>query len=464
MNRAATLAAVLALAPLTLSPVAAPADTAKALPGKAVTIQTPVATVKSATSAVLTSAPAAAAPTATVPAPTAPKTPPPASTAPTAPTPATTTAPAPAAPPSTNQPAPKQDSVVARQYKVGNRPYSDKEAKQFLTVLNFKPKGKPESTAVNIIYRDARGATLAYEKALSEWAYAYDTVAFLDPKEYIADSLIRTVTDGRLKEFLRGKMAEYAFVNFEKTMVQPRSPDGKESGKEVPAYYIGRYLRKLGGRYVLGDNFQARIGVGRAHAVSFISYREPLLTDSLNVTVPSKELVEEYLAKWSRNRSRLGRQIYPYNPDNLRIRSLKPVKVFESYVLVREKFREDPSKDGIYLAPRVTVLAEAALVPSQKRLKVPPTPSPVLLHFHFPCTPQAGLCWPDGAQGIQDGPRTDIGPRPTPAPAGTAPASPKTGAEPTKSESMVPAAPAGSQAPAAPPTPAAPAPAPKPAR
>ena len=356
MKRAATLAALAALsalAPLIHSQVAAPADSAR-----------PATVVK---------------PTAV-------------------PAPATAVRPAASA----AQPAARQDSVVARQYKVGDRPFSEKEARQFLSVLNFKVKGKPESTAVIRMYRDERGATLSYETAMSEWAYAYDTVAFLGPQEYLADSLIRTVTDGRLKEFLRGRMGEYAFVNYEKTLVQPRSPDGQETGKEVPAYYIGRYLRKLGGRYVLGDNFQARIGVGRAYAVSFISYRDPLLTDSsLRVTVPSKELVEEYLAKWSRDRSRLGRPVYPYHPDNLRIRGLKPVKVFESYVLVKEKFREDPSRDGTYLAPRVTVLAEADLAPSRKRLKVPAPASPLLLHFHFPCTPQAGLCWPDGKQDLQ---------------------------------------------------------------
>lgn len=333
-----------------------------------------------------------------------------------------------AATPAASRPDPLQDSAVARQWRVGTRPFSREDAKRYLSILNFNPKGKPESTAVNWIYRDQRGALLIFEKATSEWAYAYDSVAFLEPREYVPDSLIRTRTDGLLKGFLKEKADSYAFVNYEKTMVQARDTASKEgAAPPVPAYYIGRYLRKLDGRYVLGDNFQVRIGVGRANAVSFISFREPVLTDSsLKVKVPTQDMVRAYLEKWARDKSRLGRRVYPYHPDKLRIRSLKPVKVFESYVLVQEKFRDNPSKDGTYLAPKVTVLAEAVLAPSQKRLKLPAPPAPVLLHFHFPCTPGAGLCWPDGEQGLEDGPRADIGPRPvvTP-PTGSVPPSPK---------------------------------------
>ena len=116
-------------------------------------------------------------------------------------------------------------------------------------MFNFNVKGKPESSAVNRVYRDNRGAILTYEKGVSEWAYGYDTVAFLDPREYIDDSLIRTVTDRRLKEFLKGRMGEYAFVNFEKTMVQPKSPGGNRASKSRPTISAATCASWAGGMY-----------------------------------------------------------------------------------------------------------------------------------------------------------------------------------------------------------------------
>lgn len=320
-------------------------------------------------------------------------------------------------------PGARLDSATARQYKVGNRIFTKEEEKQFFSAFSFQPRGKPESSAVIKLYRDAKGATVSFEKGMSEVAFAFDSVAFLSPKDYVPDSLIRTKTDGHLKSFLKEKMDQYAFVNFEKTMVQARDTAQKEGvAPAVPAFYVGRYIRKLGGRYVLGDNFQIRLSVGRSGTVNYLSFRNPTLTDSTTmVKVPTREMVQEYLDRWAKDRTRLGRRTYPYHPDNLRIRSLKPVKVFESYVLVQEKFRENPAKGGLYLTPKVTVLAEAVLVPSQKRLKMPAPKAPVLLHFHFPCTPAAGLCWPDGKQGMGDGPHPDIGPRPSPPPSGMAP-------------------------------------------
>lgn len=378
----------------------------QAAPKAAAAAPTAVAPAIKAAVKAVTPAPAVSPAPATAPAP-----------APTVPAP-TSTRPVPVSTPPVPSPSsPRPDSLSARAFKIGKRPFSREEAKQLLAVLNFKPKGKPESTAVNWIYRDERGALLTYGKDNSEWAYAYDTVAVLDPKEYVPDSLIRTKTDGLLKEFLKARSASYAFVNYEKTMVQPRDEKSKEGvGPAVPAYYIGRYLRKLDGRFVLGDNFQVRIGVGRANAPVFISYRNPVLTDSSRtVTVPSKEYVEAYLLKWGKDKTRLGRQYYPYHPERLRIKTLKPVKAFEAYVLTQEKFRDNPGKDGTYLVPRVTVLAEAVLAKSTKRLKVEEPAAPVLLHFHFPCTPGAGLCWPDGKQGLEGGPIATTATQPPPA-------------------------------------------------
>lgn len=332
-------------------------------------------------------------------------------------------------------PDPLKDSATARQYKVGNKPFNREEADHFLKVFAFKAKGKPESTAVNWVYRDARGALLTYEQGMSEFAYAFDSVPFLDPKEYVPDSLIRSKTDGLLKSILRDRAGEYSFINFEKTMVQARDTTLKQgAAPSLPAYYLGRYVRKLDGRFVLGENFQIRLSYGQGGAVNYLSYRNPSLKESpVKVKVATKEMVNAYLEKWRKEPSRLGRQYYPYHPDHLRIKALKPVKVIESYVLVQEKFRDNPGMDGTYLSPRITVLAEAVLYNSQKRLKLPAPTGPVLMHFHFPCTPAAGLCWPDGKQGIQEAARGDIGVRP-PTPAGTAPPaqSPKSEGGPAK--------------------------------
>jgi hypothetical protein len=326
---------------------------------------------------------------------------------------------------------PRKDSALVRKYKVGNRPFTRQELKELQTALQFKPVGKPESSAVLIAYRDAKGASFSFEGSVSEWAYANDSLPQLTPRDTVPDSLIRGKTDVHLRTFLREKAAQYAFVNFEVTQMQERDTSSKAGVKPaVPVYYIGRYLRKLNGRYILGDRFQVRIGVGRGNAVSFISYRDPALIDSSQlVKIPTREMVEEYLAKWAREPGRLGTRHYPFHPDKLRIRKLKPVKVFESYVLMPEKYRESPAKDGVYLVPRITVLAEADLARSTRQLKEPHPQAPVLLHFHFPCTPGAGLCWPDGKQGLEDGPQAGIGPKSAVQPAGgTAPAaSPKSG-------------------------------------
>jgi hypothetical protein len=322
-----------------------------------------------------------------------------------------------APPPQSNAPvtAASKDSVKARKFKVGVRPFSKEEARRLLTRFKMKA-GKLDSNGVNYSYRDERGAFLAYEPGFSEYSYVNDSVPFLDRKEYLPDSLIRNFTDKHMEAVLGKSAGEYAFVNFEKTMVQPRDTSSKSGvGEAVPAYYIGRYLRKLDGRYVLGENFQVRLGVGRAGAVSYLSWREPAVRPATEpVTAPSRESVEAYLAKWYKDKGRLGRQHFPYHPDRPRIRSLKPVKVFESYVLAQEKSRENPEKDGTYLVPRVTVLAEAVLEPQRNRQGIPHPPSPVLMHFHFPCTPEAGLCWPDKGQRIESGPISGMGARPAP--------------------------------------------------
>lgn len=293
-----------------------------------------------------------------------------------------------------DQPNPLRDSAVAKVYKIAPRAFNPEAAAGFLKILGMKPKDrKPESTAVNFLYREDKGAVFTYEQRISEFAYGNDSVAFLDTKDHVPDSLIRRRTDEILKGIFGEKSLQYAFVNFEKTMVTRRDEKQAESAP-MPAYYIGRYVRKLGGRHILGDEFQVRVSYGAGGRVNYLSYRDPLLTDSSNtMKMPTREMVDAYLHEWARDPRRLGRQVYPYHPDKLRVRGLKPVKIFDSYVLEQDK-------EGRRLLPRITVLAEVSLSIPTKPLSAPAPPGPVLLHFHFPCTQSVGLCWPDGKQAM----------------------------------------------------------------
>ena len=86
------------------------------------------------------------------------------------------------------------------------------------------------------------------------------------------------------------------------------------------------------------------------------------------------------------------------------VRDIKPIKAFASYVVTQEKFVDDNQQGGAYLVPAVTVLAQVTVLPSRKKLRQPPPPEPILLHFQFPCRPESGLCWPDGKQDMQSSP------------------------------------------------------------
>lgn len=307
-------------------------------------------------------------------------------------------------------PPPKIDSVVVKTYRVGRRPMDKKEMKTFLARFGMKDAGHPESTAVNRVYRDKRGAILTYEPGLSDLSYANETVPMLDEKEYVPDSLIRIRTDALLKELVKDKASGYEFANHEITLVQKKEGNGDSAkiSPPVPAFYTGRYLRKLDHRLILGDAFQIRIGYGHGGVANAFSFREPLTTEGPAVKVPTREFVMDSLARWAKSRTRPRTIRYPYHPDNLRVRNLKPIKAIDTFVLTREKSGEQSGKDGTYLVPSVTVLAEATLYRSNRKLRQPPPEGPILLHFHFPCRPEAGLCWPDGKQEMQ-------GPPPPPA-------------------------------------------------
>jgi hypothetical protein len=244
-------------------------------------------------------------------------------------------------------------------------------------------------------------------------------------------------------------------------MVQKKDPEAKDNkpAPPVPAFYTGRYVRKLDDRLVLGDAFQIRIGYGEGGAPQSFSFRDPVATEGGAVKAPTKEHVLDSLARWAKSRTRPRNLLYPFHPDGLRVRDIKPIKAFDSYVVTQEKFRENPQMDGTYLMPSVTVLAQVTLVPSTKKLRQPPPPEPIILHFHFPCRPEAGLCWPDGKQDMQSAPPSpgihQVPPVRAPAaPNPGKPELPPTGATPEKKAAPAPAAPAPVTKPAPTPAPA----------
>ncbi len=297
----------------------------------------------------------------------------------------------------------------------------------------MKDTGKPESTSVNWVFRDKSGSILTYEPGTSELGYANESVPMLDPKDYMPDSLIRMRTDALLRELIEGKTERYAFANHEITLVQKKGPGEKDKpSPAVPAFYTGRYIRKLDNRLVLGDAFQVRLTYGGGGAAQAFSLRDPVLTEAAPQKIPTRQFITDSLARWSNSRTRPRDLIYPFHSERLRIRSIKPVKVLETYVVAEEKFRDTPEANGTYLVPAVTVLAEVSLAESASKLKSSPVNSPVLLHFHFPCRPGSGLCWPDGRQGMEAD---------APYPVGTSPAGRQSAASaPNPAKPEVPAA------------------------
>jgi hypothetical protein len=295
----------------------------------------------------------------------------------------------------------EKDSVMAKSYRVLDRPINKDEIKYFLTRFKMKETGKPESTAVNWVYRDKAGAVLTYEPGISEVGYGDEKAPMLDKKDYVPDSLIRFKTDGLLREIMQDKADRYTFANYEITMVQKKSPETKDQvAPAVPAFYIGRYIRKLDDRLVMGDAFQIRLSYGGGGTLEAFSLRDPVLAEAAPAKVVSRQYVADSLARWAKSRTRPREIPYPFHPDRLRIRDIKPVKILETYVLATEKFRDNPQLDGTYLVPSVTVLAQVSLYPAPAKSKEPPPAEPILLHFHFPCRPDAGLCWPDAGRGL----------------------------------------------------------------
>ncbi len=293
--------------------------------------------------------------------------------------------------------------VTVKYYQIAPRPLNPENIKSLLATFKLRPMGKPQISGANTSWRDREGARLVYEPATSEFAFSKEMVPALTQKDVVPDSSIHIQSDILVKSVLKEKMESLVFANYEITMVQKRDPEHKDSvGPAVPAYYIGRYLKKVDGRIVLGDGMQIRVAYGSGGALQSFSFRDPALVETGSQQIPSKAMVADSLKRWEKSRTHTRTYTYPFHPDNLAIRSIKPMRIFESYVVTKEKLGSANSRDGEYLVPAVTVLAEVTVAASKNNRSTPPPDGPVLLHFHFPCRPASGLCWPDGNQDLLD--------------------------------------------------------------
>jgi len=104
--------------------------------------------------------------------------------------------------------------------------------------------------------------------------------------------------------------------------------------------------------------------------------------------------VLDSLRKWQQSKTHSRPTEYPDHPGHLKILAIKPIKVFESYLV-------ENLKGSQALEPSITVFAEVKLSRASEKSAFPQPPEPTYMHFHFPCRPSIGLCWPDGNQGIQ---------------------------------------------------------------
>lgn len=241
-------------------------------------------------------------------------------------------------------------------------------------------------------WSDNSGVTAAYFPQKSMITFFNSRSAKLNKEEIIPDTLIKGKTDPILKNFLRENFNNYQFVNFETQFIQRRNAANQDSvDKPVPTFYTGRYLRKLDGRLILGDVFQANVTVGSRGLLKSLEYREPMLVAQNKVSVPTKAFVLDSIRKWQESKTHSRPSEYPNHPAHLKILAIKPIKVFESYLVENQK-------GGQSLVPSITVFAEVKLSKVKEKSSFPQPPEPTYLHFHFPCRPASGLCWPDGIQ------------------------------------------------------------------
>ncbi len=293
------------------------------------------------------------------------------------------------------------DSTKAMSYKILPSQFDKADTESFFNINPNCRFGEPIKSPVNISWVDKSGVRISYEFGASDKTYENPNIGPLTQKDIVPDSLIHLETDRILGALFKQKAENFKFINFEKIQNQQSFLDSNSDIKKIRSmpltdiYYAGRYLKKIDNRIVLGDGFQIRIGYGEGGAVSTISYREPKLIPADPVIIPSVKMVMDSIEKWKRSKTHSKSLHYPYRSENFLIKSLVPKKIFESFITIAAKGK-DENQSGSFLVPTVTILAEATLNPKREKNGEPITTNPVLMHFHFPCRPAAGLCWPDG--------------------------------------------------------------------
>lgn len=294
--------------------------------------------------------------------------------------------------------------VEAATYKVSPRPFNNEEGKRLLKSFNLD-SSQGFMTGPNVRQFRSQGldsAVLSYVEARSEFAYFRNNVPAVKEGGQ-KDTVIRRQAVALLKQALGDKASQYSFTNVERV----RTATAQDTTPR-DAYYFGRFVMKSGDRHHLGSSYEARIGFGADGVPMLLTAKDPLRTRTGMVKVPTRTAVWDSLDRWRKSKCHPVRIRYSEHPDLPYISELAVTQILDTYV---EAGPERPVsavagqatttvKD---LVPRVTVVAQARLrrpIQPDPNQTVVPLPDPFLMYFHFPCTPSAGLCWPDGQKEV----------------------------------------------------------------
>ncbi|MDB5048690.1 MAG: hypothetical protein JWO30_1761 [Fibrobacteres bacterium] len=290
----------------------------------------------------------------------------------------------------------KDVSVEMPVYKISAKPFSREDAKQFIGTFGVVRSQEMEIGKGNFQYRSAGGDSgiINYFGPSSELSYyRRNTPTWGRDGKPLDDRMIRMKTDSLLKKVLGERAKDFSFTNVEKSRMSTI-----EDTTLRDEYYFGRYVMKLNNRHVLGGDFQVRAGFGANDMPAFFSFRDPARTQSGVENVPTRGAVWDSLSRWKKSRNKPVCLRFSSHPDMPYITDLAVTQIINTYVEITAPPNGDSAPAKV-LVPRVTVVATARL----KRPREPeknqttfPLQDPLVMYFHFPCTPSLGFCWPDG--------------------------------------------------------------------
>jgi hypothetical protein len=270
------------------------------------------------------------------------------------------------------------------------------KSRQVFSAFGIDENAKPEDNGATLTYRAKDGGVLVFNRATAEISYFNGAREPWKGRELKEDKDIKRISDSLMHVLFNEKAEGYYFTNPEKTLKASR-----EDTVLRPIYYFGRYVPVMNSRFVLGTTMHVRLGFGSDSKPMYLAARDMDSSTTGKDTVPTPTSVRDSLARWSKSRTRPFCLKYMNHPDHPYIVDLSVRKILRTYV---EVAAPPDSSDTLHVAttalvPRVTVIAEARLrrmAPPQPNETTFPKPDPLYLFFHFPCTPEAGLCWPDG--------------------------------------------------------------------